>query len=720
MVSGIALSSVTTQAAIYNNDNISVTDTWGIFNQGNNGMYLINNTVIDVSVTGDGAQSHGLLVNASPTETLGDTKTLVNDSTINSEGNGAYLVGGYTQFDNSKISASGKYGIVTKGGTVYLDNGSSIDAKNTALGIYMTKGYDGTYLVNEVTLDNSSVTTESTAALAVGLGATANIHVYNGSTIDSGNGVLLTSADDSVVSMDLDNSVAIGNITALGDSTLDVALSNKSFLYGSVKNVNNLDVNTTSEWDILGDSDLNNLVNAGTVNLSNGNNFGTILTIHNNYKGDNGTILFRSQLAGDNSPIDKLVIEGNSEGNTYVVVKNLGGKGAQTLNGIGLITVQGNSDGVFTQQGRIVAGAYDYNLIKKDKNWYLTSSATNPTPDPTPDPKPTPDAHINRPEGGSYIANLAAANTLFNTRLHDRLGETQYVDALTGARKVTSLWLRQVGSHNNSRDGSGQLKTQSNTYVAQLGGDVAQWSTDGLSRGHVGLMAGYGNNHNTTKSSLTNYNSKGSFNGYSVGAYGTWFANDTDKSGLYVDSWLQYSWFNNQVNGQQLASESYKSKGFTASVETGYTIKMGEFAGSQGTLNEWFIQPQAQAIWMGVKADDHREENGTRVSSDGDGNVQTRLGMRAYMKFNHDVDNDENRIFEPFIEANWLHNTRNYSVKMDDSRINQDGADNIGEVKVGVEGQINPHLNLWGNVGNQIGDKGYHDTTATLGIKYNF
>ncbi|THE33649.1 autotransporter outer membrane beta-barrel domain-containing protein, partial [Citrobacter murliniae] len=326
----------------------------------------------------------------------------------------------------------------------------------------------------------------------------------------------------------------------------------------------------------------------------------------------------------------------------------------------------------------------------------------DPPVDPvTPPVDPSDETHVNRPEAGSYLANIAAANTLFNTRLHDRLGETQYVDALTGEKKVTSLWLRQVGSHNNWRDGSGQLKTQSNSYVAQLGGDVAQWSTDGLNRGHLGLMAGYGNNHSSTRSSVTGYDSKGSINGYSVGAYGTWFASDADKAGLYVDSWLQYSWFNNQVNGQQLASESYKSKGFTASLETGYTQKLGEFAGSKGTLNEWFIQPQAQATWMGVKADNHREANGTRVSSGGDGNVQTRLGLRTYLKSHHAMDDNKDRTFEPFIEANWLHNTRSYNVNMDNVHINQAGARNIGEVKVGVEGQINPRVNLWGNVGAQ-------------------
>ncbi len=72
-----------------------------------------------------------------------------------------------------------------------------------------------------------------------------------------------------------------------------------------------------------------------------------------------------------------------------------------------------------------------------------------------------------------------------------------------------------------SKDGSGQLKTSGNRYVMQLGGDLAQWSTDGLDRWHVGAMAGYANSSNTTKSNLTGYHSRGKVSGYSVGLYGT-------------------------------------------------------------------------------------------------------------------------------------------------------------------------------------------------------
>lgn len=273
---------------------------------------------------------------------------------------------------------------------------------------------------------------------------------------------------------------------------------------------------------------------------------------------------------------------------------------------------------------------------------------------------------------------------MFNTRLHDRLGETQYTDAFTGEEKVTGMWMRQVGGHNNWRDNSGQLKTQSNRYVIQIGGDIARWSTDGLDRWHLGIMAGYGHDSSRTRSSATGYSSKGSVNGYSVGTYATWYANDTDHSGLYTDTWLQYSWFNNDVNGEGLASESYRSRGLTASAEAGYTQKLTEFTCSKGSRNEWFIQPQAQITLMDVRADDHRENNGTRVEGKGNGNIQTRLGIRTYLKGHTREDDGKDREFQPFIEANWIHNTRNFSAGMDGVSLSQKGTKNLGEVKVGV------------------------------------
>nr|WP_256463820.1 autotransporter outer membrane beta-barrel domain-containing protein [Yersinia frederiksenii] len=461
---------------------------------------------------------------------------------------------------------------------------------------------------------------------------------------------------------------------------------------------------------------LQSLTHAGGVNF--GGTGGTTLTLTGNYTGDNGLLKMNTELKDDSSVTDKLVIEGDTAGNTFVQVNNLGGSGAQTLNGIELITVGGMSEGEFTQQERIIAGAYEYYLQRgRDSlaaNWYLSNTID---PDPVDPVDPTPGQPVERPEAAGYSANLAAANNLFVTRLHDRLGETQYIDALTGEQKVTSLWLRNEGGHNRFRDTQGQLRTQSNRYVMQLGGDIAQWSHTGTDRFHLGLMVGYGNSKSKTESRVSGYNARASVDGYSTGVYGTWYANSADKTGLYVDSWAQYSWFNNTVNGQDLASEEYKSKGMTASVESGYTFKVGENAAKNAT---YFIQPKAQVTWMGVKADDHKEANGTRVSGNGQDNIQTRLGVKAFMNGYSAQDKGKDRSFQPFVEANWVHNTQDFGTTMDGMTVKQAGAANIGELKLGVEGQLNKSVNLWGNVGQQVGNQGYSDTAVMLGVKYTF
>ncbi len=533
----------------------------------------------------------------------------------------------------------------------------------------------------------------------------------------------------------------------------------------------NLDIKgKDSLWDMTSSSVITNMtLNDANITwrapISADNFTPAYLTVVDNFSGNNGTLTLNTVLGDDNSQTDQMHILGNVEpGTTKVSINNVGGKGALTNEGIEIITVGGQSFGSFVKASRIVAGAYDYDVVRKGEDWYLTSSitkpvdpkpdpgtdpkpdpgtnpkpdpgtdpkpdpgtdpkpdpGTDPKPDPGTDPKPVPEPNkpLVRPEPGAYLANHAAANNLFVMRLHDRLGETQYTDALTGEKKVTSLWLRQVGGHNVFHS-AGQLTTQSNRYIVQLGSDVAEWSSDGKDRWHLGVMGGYANNQSNTRSRWSDYKADGTVSGYSVGVYGTWYADNENKEGLYTDSWLIYSWFNNHVSGNQLASESYKSRGVTASVESGWTKEMGTFYGSQGTLNTWYIQPKAQAIWMGVRSDSHREQNGTNVSFGGDGNIQTRLGMRAYINSHHKIDEGKRREFEPFVEMNWLHNTRTFSATLDDRTITQEGSRNIGEIKTGVEAKIGDRFNMWGNVAVQVGGSGYHDASAMYGIKYQF
>lgn len=472
-----------------------------------------------------------------------------------------------------------------------------------------------------------------------------------------------------------------------------------------------LDVNGISQT-------VNTLTNAGYISLGVGTAPGTTLTVNGNYAGDGGTIAFNTVLNDDSSATDKLIVNGSTSGNTLVTVNNIGGKGAYTVNGIEIVEVSGDSSGTFTKVGRIVAGGYDYNVEQKGNNWYLTNLAAPVDPvEPPVEPPVTPPnrAEQYRPEFGSYMANNYAANTMFMTRLHDRLGETQYTDVLTGEEKVTSLWMRNIGGHQRFKDDSGSLKTISNRYVLQIGGDLAQWSSNDLDRWHLGVMAGYANSRSHTTSDLTHYSSRGQITGYSAGLYGTWYSREADKSGAYVDTWALYNWFDNKVTGQYVAPEKYESSGITASVEAGYSFKIGE-----SERNSYWLQPKAQLVWMGVEADDHREKNGTRVTDDSKGNLMTRLGMKVYINGHNAIDKGKDRTFQPFIEANWIHNSRDTSVKMDDTRDRMRGTKNIGELKAGVEGQLNKNLSVWGNVVQQVGNNSFSDMQGMLGVKYSF
>ncbi|ALR78681.1 lipoprotein/autotransporter domain-containing protein [[Enterobacter] lignolyticus] len=468
-----------------------------------------------------------------------------------------------------------------------------------------------------------------------------------------------------------------------------------------------------------------NLENSGTVLMNrSGAQPGNQLSVNGNYNGNNGLIAFNTTLNGDNSPTDKMTVAGDTDGNTKVVVNNVGGVGAKTVNGIELVHVDGASAGHFAlTTGTVEAGAYAYTLAKgeggNEKNWYLTSQWQGGADvDPVIDPKAP---HALRPEAGSYLSNLAVANSLFNHRLHDRLGEPQYTDALRGeGDSATSLWLRQVGGHERSSAGNGQLKTQGNRYVVQLGGDLVQWSSDSQDRWHVGAMLGYANEHSHTRSNRVGYGSDGRVSGYSAGLYGTWYQNDTDKTGAYVDTWALYNWFDNNVKSDNRESDDYHSRGVTASIETGYTFETGTFSGSEGTLNTWYVQPQAQVTWMGVKDSDHSRQDGTRIQTEGDGNIQTRLGVKTYLNSHHKRDDGKQREFQPYVEANWIYNSEAYGVKMDGQKVSRDGVRNLGEVRTGVEAKLNNNLTLWGNVGVQIGDKGYSDTQGMLGVKYGW
>ena len=696
--------------------------TTGTINSGNVGINTVN-----------GSHTTGLTISTDSTFGVGV-------DAINATNNGT---GGSIVSTSGNIS-SGRHGIYANNDTTATDitinsssnigvGGDGINTTNNGTGMTeitisgTVSGEHGIYAVNggnatDMTIDVSGdVSSWATGIYAEnnGAGKTSIINTGEIGAPSYGNAITTKGRSNTISNAGrIIGKVQLGNegntFTNANAGTWDMSGDMSDFGTGSNSLVNSgiLITANGSFSDGVQTTTLSNvgtLTNSGSLTMAN-ERAGDTTVIDGNYIGKGGTLTFDTVLGDDNAVTDKLIINGNTSGISSVLVNNIGGNGAQTLNGIEIISVNGESDGVFTQDGRIAAGAYDYSLVRgkgiNSNNWYLSSWQ---------DQGDT--AQVLRPESGAYATNLALSNNLFTTRLHDLIGKTQYTDVMTGEKSATSMWVRNEGGHNRSRDSSGQLKTQANRYVLQIGGDIAQWSSNGDDLYHLGLMAGYANSKSKTVSSINGYRADGSVNGYSTGVYGTWNANNVDKTGAYLGTWVQYNWFKNRVSGEGINSEAYDSQGFTASAESGYTFRVGQTADG---LQSYFIKPEAMLTWMGVKADKHRELNGTEVVGEGDGNVQTRLGAKTYINNNRKIDDSKESHFQPFAEVNWIHNTRNFASRMDGVVVKQDGTKNIAELKVGAEVQLNKQFGLWGNVAQELGDKGYSDTSATLGGKYSF
>ncbi|WP_410015079.1 autotransporter outer membrane beta-barrel domain-containing protein [Sodalis sp. C49] len=326
-----------------------------------------------------------------------------------------------------------------------------------------------------------------------------------------------------------------------------------------------------------------------------------------------------------------------------------------------------------------------------------------------------------QPAAGIYAANMATANTLFATRMHDRVGATEFPSAFNGADGAgqSSFWLRIAGGQTGARMRDGALSASTNTQKVQLGGEIVSGSRDGIDGLHFGVMLGAGKSRSHSHA-INGKGAQGGLEGYGAGIYGTWYRNDGNHEGPYLDGSLNYNWFGNHVKNGSSANKSadtatYRSAGFVGTVEAGHSWRLFSAAAF-----DTYLQPQIQVAWMGVGARDQKDPNGERITMLGHDNIQTRLGARLYMRGYASMDEGRQRMFQPYVETNWIHNTHDFGVCLGKDAYSQEGARDIGEIKMGNEGQINEHLALWGSIGQQVGGKGYHDTTGTLGVKVNF
>jgi fibronectin-binding autotransporter adhesin len=375
--------------------------------------------------------------------------------------------------------------------------------------------------------------------------------------------------------------------------------------------------------------------NAGIV--APGNSIGT-LTVAGNYTGNGGTLQIESVLGGDASPTDRLVVTGNTAGSTNVRVINLGGGGAQTVEGIKIVDVGGASNGAFSLLGdyviqgqqAVVGGAYAYTLQKNgvstptDGDWYLRSSLINPPPAAPAGPLYQPGVPLYE----NYAQVLLGMNEL--PTMQQRVGNRYWggSDAMARAGVAlapgeasptpTAFWGRIEGGQSDLQPST----TTGSTYKAdQL---KVQAGLDGLlmenERGRliVGLTGQYGLTTANIASAFGNGRIR--VEGSGVGGTLTWFGDN----GFYVDGQAQSMFYRSDLSSVLAGSMTHGNEGvgYAFSAETGKRFFVG---------NGWSLTPQAQLSYSKAEFDRFTDRFGAPVSlRDGD----SLLG-RAGLALNH-------------------------------------------------------------------------------------
>lgn len=632
---------------------------------------------------------------------------------------------------DSHLSGEGSYGIGLR-----LQDGSSLAAYGGHIhgdlsALRVESGRQG----SRVLLDGVQVKANTGDAILVTpvISTIIPIELRGGTTVSAGSGTLLRAQAGARVDLLVSASHLVGNLVGHSSSALDVTLSDGATLIGQIDQARAVAVQN-ARWQLTADSHIDSLrlEQDGLVALGQGDAF-HVLNILGDFTGSGGTIVFNTVLAGDNALTDKLIIGGDTSGTAHIRINNVGGAGAQTVQGIELIQVGGASNGQFTLAGRAVGGQYDYFLHKgtgTDGNWYLRSQLP-PPPDPcdvdpsscTPpvdpvdpidpldpvdpvdpidpldpvDPiTPTP---VLRPEPGAYLANLQAAQTMFRVGYHEREA------GQNGGR----AWARVEGSRSGFEAVSRQLLILGNSQSLTVGADV--WRHD--SGSSVGVMLSSGNASSTSTNTLTGYYARGKVEGEALGVYGTWRGGHgvDPYAGFYVDGSLQRAQFRNRVEGVGLVDERYGTRAWQGTVEAGYAYRVGG-ASNAGV----FVEPQLQLGYNRWHSHRHTEANGTVVTTEDADGLFGRAGLRLSGATRWGDGATE---VQPYIAAHWLHTRAESQIRMDDERVDARIPRSRGEFSAGASLTFGNGVGAWGGLSLQKAS-GFHQTSAQVGVSYNW
>lgn len=440
---------------------------------------------------------------------------------------------------------------------------------------------------------------------------------------------------------------------------------------------------------------------------------GNELVIEGDYNvtaSDNGGILdMNAVIAGnDDSKADHVTITGKINGNGYVDVNydstvSTGG----TLEYLGLVKVEGGDDGDSLRlKDTIKIGDLWYRLMwSSDQNeYYLQSSVTDPGD------KPWDTEDVENVNAGTRSALAFMQAQAFDLSLRGHLGETLYVDPVTGEQRKSSFWMVQRGDWTKFSNASGQMDADGNLYTTHLGTDLFKRETDGATF-RWGVLAGFADGDFDVSSNVDGKSSKGSFRGYSAGLYMT--AESKAESGPFLGLQLRWNRFDSEV-GQ----DDYDVNGLSITAEASWDQLLSKGITDGGRNYEWRLEPHVRAYWTNFgDPDDWTSSLGETYSSDFDNGLLVRVGARTKIQ----TTLGTGPAWQAYAEANWVYNNGDYSTTMStkygDVTSTQNGAE-FAEFRLGLEAQFTTNVNVWLEGHHQTGSDDYESTGAMFGFKY--
>ena len=306
---------------------------------------------------------------------------------------------------------------------------------------------------------------------------------------------------------------------------------------------------------------------------------------------------------------------------------------------------------------------------------------------------------------------------MFDHGLQDRASKR----SLGADRQDSGLWMRAQGRHDKGmRMAEGKVDIDSSSDVVQMGGALLRRPVGAQGALYAGLMAGYGDARIDSTSTLmrrdtnTSVRAKahGKVSGYSAGVYGTFYADDVNRLGAYVDTWLQYGRYTNRLSSE-LGSADYDSNLWSASLESGYAL--APFA-ADSPFRAWVVEPRGQLIYSRYTArdadlQDTRLRNGTADA------WRSSIGVRLYQQPGQAADES---VLRPFVETNWLHSEAVPSVRMGSNSFDARPSRDALELKVGAQLRVARDVELSSHLFGHSGSVSEYGYGGQLNLSYSW